>query len=155
MNSPLDVSASVLVPADPERAFRDVLVAPLPQLFAKRHLALPPIKEVRGQQGVWGTVGQTRTIVLADGGTMREELVSVESPTAFSYHIGDITGALRPLAGGVDGRWSFTPRGAETQVTWAWRVYPRMALSSIALPVFGRMWQGYADKALAQVRALF
>ena len=74
MAQPLNVSASRSIPVPVEAAYDAVLPMPLPRIFNRRFAALPPIREVRDQEGVWGTVGQTRTIVLADGGTMHETL---------------------------------------------------------------------------------
>ena len=90
-------------------------------------LAIPPIREVRDQVGPWGEVGQTRTIVLADGGTMRETLTSVERPHRFGYAIGDVRGPMRPLVERVEGRWTFEPAGTGTRITWPWDVTPTAA----------------------------
>ena len=67
MAQPLNVSASRSIPVSVEAAYDAVLTMPLPRIFNRRYAALPPIREVRDQEGVWGTVGQTRTIVLTDG----------------------------------------------------------------------------------------
>src|SRR3954447_16195100 len=107
----LELSASRTYPAPVERAFDVVLPTPLPELFSRRYAALPPIREVRDQDGEWGTVGQTRTIVLADRGTMRETLVSVDRPRSFGYRISDIAGPMKPLAASVDGLWTFEAAG--------------------------------------------
>ena len=71
--------------------------APLELIFHRRYAALPPVREVRDQQGTWGTVGQTRTIVLADGGTMHEELTSGVSGREFGYRISQVTGPMKAL----------------------------------------------------------
>ena len=52
-------------PAGVKRAFEEVLPYPLDRLFTQRFAAIPPVKQVRDQQGEWGTPGQTRTIVLS------------------------------------------------------------------------------------------
>ena len=88
---------------------------PLPELFRRRRLAIPPIKEVRGQAGEWGTVGQTRTIVTSDGGTMLETLTSDRAPVRLRLH--DLAGPRPDEAVGelsVDGRWSFESAGTGT-----------------------------------------
>ena len=70
MPSPLTLRASRSIPVPVDVAYAAVLPMPLPRIFSRRYLALPPIKEVRDQDGEWGTLGQGRTIVLADRGTM-------------------------------------------------------------------------------------
>src|SRR6476619_4832448 len=85
MTSPVVLARSRTVPVPVEHAFDVVLPTPLPDLFRYRYAAIPPISEVREQEGVWGSVGRTRTIVLADGATMREELTCLDRPHGFGY----------------------------------------------------------------------
>ena len=141
-------------PADVERAFDDVLPYDLTKLFDRRYAAIPPIKSVRDQSGAWGTPGQTRTIVLADGGTMREELLEVSRAARFGYRITGITGPMKPLVASLDGVWAFEPAGTGVRITWSWTVQPAGRLGSLAMPVFRRMWQGYARKGFDNIEAL-
>jgi len=136
------------------RAFDAVLPLPLPTLFSRRYAALPAIREVRDQDGDWGSVGQTRTILLADRSTMRETLVSVVRPDSFGYRIDQLHGPLRPLASSVDGLWTFEEAGTGVRVTWAWTVHPATAATALLMPAFGRMWQGYARQALEQLEEM-
>ena len=121
----LELAQSRTYPVSVERAFDVVLPTPLPELFSRRYAALPPIREVRDQDGEWGTLGQTRTIVLADRGTMRETLTSVDRPHSFGYRISDITGPMKPLAASVDGLLDASSEaGTGVRITWAWTVRP-------------------------------
>jgi hypothetical protein len=151
MATPLDLEASRAIPVEVEAAFDRLLPRPLTDLMSRRYGLLPPIREVRDQVGPWGEVGQTRTIVLTDGGTMREELVEVVRPHHFAYRLTDVTGALAPLVTHVEGRWSFTPAGTGVRVTWSWRLHPRTPYAARVLPLVGRMWRGYARQSLEQV----
>jgi hypothetical protein len=36
-------------------------------------------------------------------------------------------------------------------VTWRWTIHPRSALAAPLLPVFGRLWKGYAAQSLAEL----
>jgi hypothetical protein len=92
--------------------------------------------------------------VLADGGTMREELTSVTEHEEFRYRITDVTGPMKLLVGSLDGRWSFEPAGTGVRVTWAWTVHPASALGEVAMPAFGWLWKGYARQALETIEAL-
>ncbi len=130
-----------------------MLEHPLPEIFRRRMLAIPPIREVRGQVGPWREVGQTRTIVTADGGTLLETLTSVERPHRAAYAIGDVRGPMRPLVERVEGRWTFEPVGTGTRITWQWDVTPTTA-GRLAMPVFARMWRGYARQALEEVESV-
>jgi Polyketide cyclase / dehydrase and lipid transport len=154
MAKPIQVQQSRSCPVRIEQAFAVVLPAPLPGLFA-RYALLPPITQVCDQVGDWGTVGQSRTIVLSDGGTRRERLVSVTPPSEFSYRIDGFTGLNKALFAAVDGRWAFAPDGDGTRITWSWTIHPTSSLTALALPVVGLMWNGYARQALSRIATLF
>jgi hypothetical protein len=147
-------SASRTYPLAVDDAFARVLAWPLPEIFSRRFLAFPPIREVREAPPTWDTVGQTRRIVLADGGTMLETLTRVDPPTGFGYAITDLTGPLAPLAESLDGTWSFEPAGTGCRITWTWDVRPRGRVGALAMPVFGKLWHGYARQALARLEEL-
>jgi hypothetical protein len=150
MPSPLFLSATRSIPVDVATAYDAVLPMPLTRVFSRRFAALPPIKEVRDQEGAWGTVGQTRTIVLADRGTMRETLTSVTPGSSFGYRIEPLTGVLKPLVRDLDGLWSFAPAGNGVAVTWQWTIRPSTG-GALVMSALGRMWQGYARQALEEI----
>lgn len=151
MSTPLHVESSRTAPVAHEQAFDVVLRAPLPVLFSRRYLVFPPIREVRDQTGEWGTVGQTRTIVTSDGGSLRETLTSVDRPSSFGYRIDQVRGPMKPLVCGIEGRWTLEPRGTGCRVTWAWNIQPANGAGALLMPLLGRMWQGYARQALEEV----
>jgi hypothetical protein len=144
----LDLSFSRTYPLAVGPAFDAVLPLPLPFLFSRRYAALPSIREVRDQDGEWGTLGQTRTIVLADGGTMRETLTVLDRPSSFGYTIDRVSGPMRPLASTIDGLWTFEEAGTGVRITWSWTVHPASAATALLMPAFGRMWRGYARQAM-------
>ncbi|MGI9157672.1 MAG: SRPBCC family protein [Marmoricola sp.] len=154
MTSPLVVQYSRAFPVPVEEAYGVVLPTPLEMIFNRRFGPIPPIRGVRGQDGVWGTVAQTRTIALADGGTMREELTRVQPPTEFGYTITGITGPMKPLVSYVEGRWAFEPAGTGTRITWQWTVHPASSVAALAMPLFGRLWRGYARQAMETIETL-
>ena len=126
---------------------------PLPEIFNRRHLALPPIKRVEGQEGLFERVDQTRTIHLADGGSMVETVTVVNAPTVFGYAIDQVKGPLKPLARQILGTWTFAPEGSGTRITWRWEVDPS-PVGRPLMPVFTVMWRGYAAKALERLATL-
>jgi hypothetical protein len=142
-------------PVTVEQAYDAVLPAPLPRIFRRRYGAIAPIAEVTGQHGEWGTaVGQTRTIRLRDGGTMNETLTVIERPTVFGYTISGITGPMKPLVSEADGRWMFAPAGTGVRITWRWDVTPTPRLGRLAMPVFARLWSGYARQAFDEIERI-
>lgn len=148
MASPITVERSRAIPTDLQRAFEVTLPIPLTKIFSRRFVLLPPIKDVRGQEGIWGQVGQSRTVVTTDGGTMSELLTDIDAPHSFSYRLSDITGPMRPLVDSIDGRWEFARRGTGTVITWRWTLHPRSAVAARILPLITMMWRGYARQAL-------
>lgn len=115
------VEASQLVRTDPERAFDQLIAMPLPTIFVNRYAAFPSIREVCDGPEVWGEVGQTRTIVLGDGKTLRETMTSLDRPNSFGYVLDELTGPLRPFVRTVQGRWTVTAEGEGARITWAER----------------------------------
>jgi hypothetical protein len=143
----ITVEQSRAIPIELQQAFAATLPMPLTAIFSRRYGLLPPIKDVRGQEGVWGQVGRTRTVVTTDGGTMRELLTEVDAPHSFSYLLSDISGPMRPLVDSIDGRWEFAPQGTGTLITWRWTLHPK-GLGAYVMPLITLMWRGYARQAL-------
>ena len=141
-------------PVGVEHAYDVVLHSPLTDIFSRRYAVIAPISKVTGQQGAWGTaVGESRTITLADGGTMLETLTGIDAPRSFGYSMTSITGKMKPLVASAIGTWAFEPDGTGTRITWTWDVTPA-PLGRIAMPVFGRLWSGYADRGFDQLGRL-
>jgi len=148
---PVDLSESRTIPVPPEDAFARTMPMPLPELFTSRSGPIPPIMETREQPETWDTVGQSRTIVLTDGATVRETLTTVDPPRSFGYDLTEVTGALRLLVSSAAGSWAFEPDGTGCRVTWSWTLHPRRPIGPLAMPIFRRFWHPYARKALAQL----
>ena len=150
MATPISVEQSRAIPVTVEHAFEGTLPVSLPTIFCRRYVVLPPIKEVRGQIGTWGQVGQIRTVVTSDGGTIREQLTDVDAPHSFSYQLSGITGPMRPLVDSIDGRWIFTSKGTGTLITWRWTLHPT-ALGAPLMPLITKMWLNYAKQSLEEL----
>ena len=154
MSTPLTVSRSRSYPINVDEAFAQTMSLPLELLFTKRYGPIPPIRSTT-QEGDWKSVGQVRTVHLADGGSMREELKTVEPPREFTYQLTEVTGPMKPLATSIDGTWRFDPRGTGCQITWTWVIHPRSAVvGRLVLPVFARLWNAYARRALDHLEDL-
>jgi hypothetical protein len=154
MTQSLVVDESRVIPVSAEEAFHRTLPAPLPDLFKRWHGPIPPVRDVRDQTGAWDGAGQTRTVRLAGGATMREELTSVDPPRSFGYRLTKIRGPMALLVDHVAGEWIFASAADGTEITWRWDIYPKSPLTSWALPLFGRIWKGYARKALRDLSVM-
>ncbi len=149
--TPVSVEQSRAIPVSVDDAYRATLPMALPRLFRRWYGPIPPIKEVRDQVGQWGNPGQTRTVALAGGGTMREKLTHTDPPASFTYRLTDITGALGPLVDHVDGAWLFSPVRTGTEVRWRWIIHPKSALTRPGVLLLARLWIGYARAALGEL----
>ena len=141
------VEQSRAIPIELHRAFELTLPISLTAICSRRYGLLPPVKEIRGQDGVWGQVGQSRTVVTSDGGTMREVLTEVDVPHSFSYRLSEISGPMRPLVSSIDGRWEFATQGTGALITWRWTLYPKGLGAGVLRPI-ASMWRGYARQVL-------
>jgi hypothetical protein len=142
------VEQSRAIPVAVEDAFARTLPIPLELICSRWYGPIPPIKEVRQQTGGWDAAGQTRVVLMVGGGSAREELTSVDPPRSFGYTLSGVKGPLAPLVSSVEGKWSFSPAGTGTTVTWQWVLHPKSAVTAPVLPVFGRLWKGYARQVL-------
>jgi hypothetical protein len=154
MTSSLAVEQSRVIPVGVDEAFAGTLPLPLTTIFSHWYGPIPPIKEVRDQTGEWDAPGQTRVVMLTGGGSMHEELTSLDPPHSFGYALTQIAGPLGLLVGRADGKWSFAASGSATRVTWRWNIHARSALTAPLLPVLGLLWKGYARKSLETLSAL-
>ncbi len=145
------VEASRVVPVEPGAAFDRLMGVRLPDVFNRRYAAFPAVTDVIDQPDGWGVVGQARTIVLADGGRLRETLTDVERPSSFAYRLDGIEGPLRHFVHTIDGEWTVTPHDGGARIGWAWTFYPKASPARLTTSVIGRMWMGYADRALTEL----
>ena len=148
------VEASRLVAVEPTEAFERLITAPLPEIFSRRFAAFPAVQEVADAPDVWGTVGQTRKIVLTDGSTLHETLTAVDRPHGYTYLLDDLHGPLRPFVRTIDGAWSVTPEGTGARIGWTWTLYPTAPPARLTMSVIGRMWKGYAERGLAELETM-
>jgi hypothetical protein len=144
MASPYLLSTSSVVPAAPEVAFQGLVDAPLEVLFPTRAGLIPPIKRCEGQGGAWGHVGQTRTVVLADGSRNLETLVAVDRPGDYRYTLTDFTGPMKLLVRKVEGRFAFAPDADGTRVTWSWVLHPTNPVARLTFPLLAASWRTMA-----------
>lgn len=154
MATPYLLSASADLAAAPQDAYDALVEAPLEELLGDRSGPIPPVLRCRDQVGSWGQAGQTRTIVLGDGGTIRETLVVADRGAGdYRYRLSEITGPMKALVRAVDGRFSFAPATDGTTVTWTWEVSPTASAVRLVMPVFNLFWQRAARKTFARLEA--
>lgn len=147
------VARSRTYPVPLQEAFPRTLATPLPELFNRGFGPLRPVTGV-DQEGLWTRVGQTRTVHTSDGGTATERLVTFNEPHSCTYELSNLTGTPRLLINRVEGAWRFESVGTGCRITWSWTIYPQSSASALVLPIFGRLWQGYARLTLDRLEQI-
>lgn len=145
------VEESRAIPVAVGEAFAKTMPIPLTVICSRWYGLFPPIKEVRDQTGDWDAAGQTRVIRMVGGGSVQEELTSVDPPRSFAYTLSGVKGAMALLVSSVDGKWSFAPAANGTTVSWQWTIHAKSGLVAPLLPLFGNMWKGYARATLEKL----
>jgi Polyketide cyclase / dehydrase and lipid transport len=140
-------------PVPVAEAFDQLLPMPLSDLFTSWYGPIPRIRTTI-QNGVWGTAGQQRTVVFAGPGSVQEHLVAIDRPHEFRYELSRPTGPMALLITRVHGTWAFSPVNAGTRITWAWEVEARNRMAQAVMPVFARLWNGYARAAFDRLERL-
>lgn len=142
-------SATVLArsPLPPERLMPLVADHPLPAMFTGWG-PFPAVTRVDGQEGSWDRVGKSRTIRLADGGSVTETIVEVDGERGFAYELTRFTDVFDRLVHGVRGDWCFGPDGTGSIVRWTWEFAPRPGRRLLMHLVVGPLWRVYMQRMI-------
>lgn len=143
-----------MVAVEPTQAFDGLMGAHLPEVFTRRYAAFPPVREVTDQPDSWGSPGQTRTIVMADGSRLRETLTEVDRPHGYAYLLDDLHGPLKPFVSTIEGAWSIAPEGTGARIGWVWTLHAKASPARLTMSVIGRMWKGYAERSLVELESV-
>lgn len=155
MVAPYLISSSTVIPAAGVAAYDALLAAPLEKLFPTRSGPIPAIARCEDQDGAWGTLGQSRKVVLTDGSGNLETLVGADRDTQdYRYELTDFEGPFKALIATIDGQFTFVPEGDGTRVTWSWTMHPTNAVAGLILPVFGFFWRRWATAMWPRYQAL-
>ena len=140
--TPLDWTWSILVPIDPAR-------------FYPKFGPIPATVAVREQSGPWDSVGQTRKLMLADGGHVIETITDVEKPQAgsafFAYELTDFQKLFKLLVDHGRAEWTYTETPDGTLVHWTYTFVPRKN-RGWAVGLIVRLWWGrYMSEVLPEI----
>src|SRR5690606_6328734 len=93
-------------PAPAKRAYQ-LVTGGDPVRFYPRSGPLPGVGRGEDASGAWDAPGQSRKLVLSDGGTVVERLTEVDAPRVFRYRLTDFTGSFAALVAYAEADWDF------------------------------------------------
>jgi hypothetical protein len=114
---------------------------------------LPAVVEVRDQTGAWDAPGQTRTLVLSDGGSVIEHTRVVEAPTFFAYELTDFQKLFGHLVSGARAEWSFTAVEGGTRIDWTYEFHPLPRAGLVVGAIVRLLWAPYMRRVLPGILA--
>jgi hypothetical protein len=118
------VVVTTFVNAPIREVFDYIVPVSLPHIF-KRYNNFPAIVDT-SIKGDWKTPGLERVVYFDGGATAHEHLVTVNSPSSFSYMINGFSNSLKFLAKKFEGEWLFIDLGnGKTKIEWTYKIVPR------------------------------
>ncbi len=121
-----------------------------PTRFYPRSGVLPAVVEVRGQTGAWDAAGQTRTLVLSDGGTLVETLSSADAPL-FAYELSRFTGLFGRLVAGGRSEWRVAAEGEGSSIAWTYSFTALPGRGALVAAIVRVAWGPYMRQVLPAI----
>jgi hypothetical protein len=113
---------------------------------------LPAVVEVRHQTGGWDAAGQTRTLVLSDGGSVKETLRSATEPL-FAYDLSNFTGVFGALVAGARSEWRVAAEGAGSSIAWTYAFTAQPGRGLLVAAIVRFAWAPYMRRVLPPIAA--
>ena len=145
-------STELLAMASPERTW-DIATMQTPVgLYPKAGL-LPAVVEVRDQTGDWDRAGQTRQLMLSDGGSVIEHTTNVDRLEFFAYNLTDFQKIFGVMVASARAEWTFTQAPNGTLIRWRYTFHstPGYGLPLAAIIKF--LWAPYMARVLPGIVA--
>lgn len=138
--APLERTWDISTPADPSR-------------FYPRFGPLPAVTQVRDQSGPWDASGQTRRLMLSDGGSVIEHLELVDRPRTFAYRLSDFQKLFGRLVTGAHAEWVYSEASGGTSIRWSYAFQPRPGCGWIVGLIVRIFWAPYMRMVLPGIIA--
>ena len=97
---------------------------------------VPAVVGTRDVTGPWDTPGSSRTVVLGDGSTAREQVLLWKRPTQFEYRVDGFTSPLGRMVDHAIGSWTFTGDERGSAFEWTYSFHTRGRAAAVALRAF-------------------
>jgi hypothetical protein len=114
---------------------------------------LPAVTEVRDQTGAWDAPGQTRLLVLSDGGSVIEHTRVVQKPDFFAYELTDFQKLFGKLVSGARAEWTFTAVAGGTRIHWSYEFHPYPRAGLLVGAIVRLFWAPYMRRVLPGIVA--
>lgn len=153
------VTVRGVAPVPLETAWERFVPIKLPLVFPKAKGPIPAVVDVRDQTGRWDLPGRSRTVVLANGATVREVITLSEPPyegrAAFGYEVTGFSGPIGLLARSARGLWTFHADAGRTRIDWTYGFEPTgvIARPMLAL-IVSTFWRSYMHHGLSNTVAV-
>jgi hypothetical protein len=128
-----------ITPADPGRTF-DVLTSSEPARFYPKFRVVPATIGVEGQTGAWDAIGQTRTLRLSDGSSVRETTTDVDRPGFFAYELTEFTKVFGTIVDHARAEWRFESVAGGTLITWTYTFFGKPGRGWIVALIVNLVW---------------
>ncbi|MDZ4317531.1 MAG: SRPBCC family protein [Phenylobacterium sp.] len=137
----------------------------LAQMFPRGSGPIPAVVGTSDQTGPWDVVGSARRVRLADGTSVREEILASapcdgapprEGRARFASRVGGFSGPLAALTTAAFGEWAFVEAApGRTEISWRYTFVPRSALMAAPLSaLIVLFWRTYMRRGIENVRRL-
>jgi len=114
---------------------------------------LPAVVEVRDQPASWNQPGQTRKLMLSDGGSVIEHITNVEPNDSFAYDLTEFQKVFGRLVDHARAEWTFTSVAAGTEILWSYTFFPKRGGGAILSLIVRLLWGPYMQKVLPGIVA--
>jgi hypothetical protein len=131
----------------------DVATPLTPVGFYPKSGALPAVNAVADQPATWDTPGQTRQLLLSDGGSVIEHITDVRRPDFFAYDLTDFQKLFGRLVEHARAEWTFAAVDGGTSIHWSYTFFPRPGARIVLALIVRLLWAPYMRRVLPGIVA--
>lgn len=144
--------AAATTQATPKVAW-DALTQLDPPVFYPKAGPLPAVTAVRDQTGDWRSVGQTRTLLLSDGGSVVETVTDTDTPVLFAYELTEFQKLFGMLVSSARAEWHFGRGETGTSIRWTYEFNAKRGRGWIVGLIVKLFWAPYMRRVLPPIAA--
>jgi len=140
-------TVTALAPGSLAQTF-EIMTRADPARFYPRFRVIPATIAVRDQTGDWDAEGQTRQLLLSDGGSVVETLTSVQPPFRFVYQLTDFRKVFGVLVDHARADWTFQEEEQRTRVRWTYTFFAKPGRGLLVAAIVTTFWGPYMRHVL-------